>query len=255
MKQYANPPLVEAICDFHFEPGPAWDWTIPGLVYDRIRQDFPLKTQLDAAISVMFGMSPPAPNFPGMGRMQFRRADGAALVQLAPDNLTVNHLQPYPGWLRYREMIFNALAIYREVASPKGLRRVALRYINRIGIPRSALTEGSGAQIEDYVLSLPSVPESIPQTFSNWAQRIEIPLDSAPTTLILQSGTLPGDAASPVVFLLDLEISPPPQSPVALNAASEWIEQAHEHVDRIFEQCIGPKAKQLFESSHQETSA
>jgi uncharacterized protein (TIGR04255 family) len=33
---YPNPPLIEAICEFRFNPGQTWVWTVPGLIYNEI---------------------------------------------------------------------------------------------------------------------------------------------------------------------------------------------------------------------------
>lgn len=242
MRTYANPPILEAICDFQFAPGQTWDPTLLGLVYDRIKTDFPQKAQAPGPIlNVSFGPAPPV-----QGRMQFRREDGSALVQVGPDNLTVNHLRPYGGWPRYRDMIAHTLEVYRSVATPQGLTRIALRYINRLEVPADAIGESDDVQIGDYVLAQPTVPNGVESTFLNWAQRVEIPFDAAQTILVLQSGTLPASESFPFAFLLDLQMTPSPGPAVALNEVPTWLDQAHENIRTVFEQCLGPKARPLF---------
>src|SRR2546425_12443479 len=44
-RQYLNPPLVEAVCEFRFLPDTQWDLTIPGLMYEKIQDRFPHKEQ------------------------------------------------------------------------------------------------------------------------------------------------------------------------------------------------------------------
>ena len=244
MKTYANPPLIEAICDFHFIPSQPWDWTVFGLVYDRIKGGFPDKVQPPSPmLNVSIGPSLGGPVL-GAARMQFRREDGSALVQVGPDNLTVNHLTPYSGWPQYRDMIASVLAVYREVAAPQGLHRLALRYVNRINIPVE-LMGVRGVEIGDYMLAQPSVPDLVPQVFSSWAQRVETFFNDANMALVLQSGTGPGSEEFPVSFLLDLTMSPPLQ-PVVLDDALTWLDQAHMNIESVFEECLGPKARELF---------
>jgi hypothetical protein len=36
-RRYEETPLVEALCEFRFLGNEAWDWTIPGIVYERIK--------------------------------------------------------------------------------------------------------------------------------------------------------------------------------------------------------------------------
>ena len=250
MKKYANPPLIEAICDFHFIPGQPWDWTVLGLVYDQIKGEFPNKFQPPGPMFNVSIGTPPSGPMPGMVRMQFQREDGSALVQVGPDNLTINHLTPYSGWPGYRDMIAGTLSAYRGIAAPQGLSRIALRYVNRINIPARLMGE-FGVEIGDYVLAQPSVPDRIPQVFSSWAQRVEMSFDEANMVLVLQSGTGPGSEAFPVSILLDLTMSPPvqmlpPMQPIALDAALMWLEQAHTSIESVFEECLGPKARELF---------
>lgn len=45
VRKYKHPPIVEALCEFQFIPSQPWDITIPGLLYDRINSEFPVKQQ------------------------------------------------------------------------------------------------------------------------------------------------------------------------------------------------------------------
>ncbi len=247
MRQYANPPLVEAICEFQFLPGSPWDATVLGLVYERVKGEFPQKAQLPPPLfNLTIGASPQAGAAPA-SRMQFRRADNSALLQVGPDSLTVNHLSPYGGWPRFLAMIESALSAYREVAAPQGLKRLALRYINRICVP-AALVNAQGVPLSDYVLTYPNVPGQESAVFSQWAQRVEILGEGAPR-LVLQSGTAQSSQEFPIVILLDLEVSPADGQTVLLTEAANWLVQAHTRVEVMFEACLGPKARALFESS------
>lgn len=44
-RTYNNPPLIEAVCDFHFSSSQPWDWTIPGLFYELWVDMPPLSTE------------------------------------------------------------------------------------------------------------------------------------------------------------------------------------------------------------------
>lgn len=174
--------------------------------------------------------------------MQFLRDDERALIQVGPDLLTVNHLKPYPKWGAYQAMITHALQVYRQVANPKGLDRIGLRYINRIQIPESSF------EIEDYILAVPSVPHSVPQAFRVFIQRVEIPFERANGLLILQSAMgVPEESESArAALMLDLDFVSFDATSISLDAAVEWVGQAHDKVENTFEACITPKARALF---------
>src|SRR5882672_10952662 len=95
---YEEPPLIEAVCEFHFEPGHEWDWTIPGLIYPKLSKDFPKKREQRLfQLQVQAGPQEMTQSLKGQGaRMQFLKEDERALIQVGPDTLAINHLKPYP---------------------------------------------------------------------------------------------------------------------------------------------------------------
>jgi uncharacterized protein (TIGR04255 family) len=241
---YENPPIVEAVCEFHFEPSQPWDWTVPGLVYDKIKDEFPKKHQRNIVEVEMHAEQQQVAQRVkgGVAQMQFLRDDERALIQVGPDLLTVNHLKPYPKWGIYQAMIIHALQVYRQVANPKGLKRIGLRYINRIQVPEPIF------EIEDYLLAVPSVPQSVPQAFRVFIQRVEIPFERVNGLLILQSalGVPEESESAKSALMLDLDFVTLDATSVTLDAAMEWVGQAHDEVENTFEACITPKARALF---------
>src|SRR5690349_12984877 len=99
---YQKPPLVEALCEFRFDSAQPWDWTIPGLIYAQIKDEFPMKRE-QRTLELAIETSPEkTQQLRGdIGRMQFLRKDESALVQVGPDILAVNQLSPYPHWPRF----------------------------------------------------------------------------------------------------------------------------------------------------------
>jgi len=239
---YENPPVIEALCEFQFEPSQPWDWTIPGLLYDKIKAEFPKKRQQNV-VQVELRAEPEevARSIKGrVARMQFLRDDERALIQVGPDLLVVNHLKPYPRWAVFKRMIADALEVYRSIADPKAIRRAGLRYINRIEIPELLV------KIEDYLLAQPSVPDGVSQTFAAWVQRVDIPLRDANGLLVLQSGTLYEEGQQGTIFMLDLDFITLLVEAVTLDSVMEWVERAHDEVENTFEACITDKTRQLF---------
>jgi uncharacterized protein (TIGR04255 family) len=239
---YSNPPLIEALCEFQFEPSQPWDWTIPGLVYDKVKKEFPKKKQqsvIEMEARVEQDEFMPSIKRGGVARMQFLREDRTALVQVGPDLLVVNHLHPYPAWGKFKVMIEKALGTYREVANPKGIRRIGLRYINKLDIPVSQV------EIEDYVVSVPNVPQSIPQVFATWLQRVEIPFLESNGLMVLQAGSVKQESQSTISFLLDLDFISLRPKEIALETVMQWVETAHDEVEKTFEACITDKTRAL----------
>lgn len=242
-RTYKKPPVVEAVCEFRFEASQPWDWTIPGLIYDRIKSEFPKKRQqnvLEVAMQPGEGKISQEVKA-GIAKMQFLREDETALVQIGPDLLAVNHLRPYPAWPTFKTLILKQLQIYREVANPKSLKRIGLRYINRIDMRETDFT------VEEYFRALPNLPDPVPNIFASFMVRIEVPYEDIKSRLTFVFGTPPVKAEKPS-FMLDLDMFVLGKDAPQLDQVSDWTEAAHERVEKAFEGTFTDKTRrEIFE--------
>jgi uncharacterized protein (TIGR04255 family) len=80
------------VCEFQFSAARDWDWTIPGLLYSQIKEDFPKKRQ-EKAIEINIATQPGNVQQSlgeSLAKMQFLRDDETAMIQVGPDLLAVN---------------------------------------------------------------------------------------------------------------------------------------------------------------------
>jgi len=242
-RRYENPPVVEAICEFSFEPGQPWDGTLPGLIYNEIKEKFPKKQQ-QTGLGIGIQFAPPNPGLIStpvrremFSRLRFLSEDERTLVQIAPDLLTINKLKPYSSWNNLKPLILYTLEKYEKVARPKAIRHIGVRYINRIEIPVE------NVRVDDYIGALPTIPEQLPQEISAWMLRTEIPVNEG--LLIIQSGTLREAGQHGIVVMLDLNfIIAEKAFPTEL--AEKKIEVGHKNLGVAFEACISDAARALF---------
>jgi len=142
---YKRPPLIEALCEFHFDPNSPWDVTIFGDYYHHVRDEFPEKRQLpqmEMALEKREGGVISEVRDRGV-RMQFLRPDRSALVQLAPHLLVVNQLRPYASWEMFKMLIQARLNDYQSVTDAMPLGQVVLRYINLFECSAEAFSVGA----------------------------------------------------------------------------------------------------------------
>lgn len=240
-RKYNKPPIVEVVCELIFEPSQPWDWTIPGMLYSAVKENYPKKKQKNSLkLEFKTGLEQVPQNVSGgIERMQFYKDDETALIQIGPNNLSINHLKPYPDWEVYSQMIKEAYDEYTKISAPKFINRIGLRYINRIetGLKR--------VEIEDYLLAVPQIPKTMPQLYINWLQKTEIPYTENNGILILQSGSI-HEHDNNVTFLLDLDFITQQDHKIELANAIKWIEKAHEIIEISFEACITDEARKLF---------
>lgn len=229
-RAYRNPPLIEALCEFEFQAGQPWDWTVPGRIYERVRHEYPQRRERymgDVESHRRQAQS-------DLARLIFLHQDERSAIQVGLNLLAVNLLKPNSDWATFRTMIEQALAVYTEVAQPAQIQRIGLRYIYRIVLP--SLSEASR-----YVAFLPFVPEAIPHAPETWALRVDIPY-SEQEYLRLQSAALIDTPA----ILLDIEFATVQRYNPQANDWLQWLERAHTVIEEAFEASITPVARESF---------
>ncbi|MBU4231421.1 MAG: TIGR04255 family protein [Desulfobacterales bacterium] len=239
-KEIINYPIIEALCEFQFLSDQPWDLTIPGLIYEQVKNEFSAKKQ-QTGIGIGFqakgGIEQKIQMTP---RIQFLRPDGSALIQIGPNVLIINQLKPYPKWENFKPLILDKLEIYRQVSNPKGFKRILLRYINRF--------EFSGEKIElrDYFNYYPNIPPGIPQIHGPFNVRIEFSYREGRDRLMMTLGTAIPDKPGiiPLVFDIIYVLALPHTIP--LDQASDWLQIAHDEVNKTFNTSITEKCKALF---------
>jgi len=243
-RKYDNPPLIEALCEFRFLGEQAWDWTIPGILYEKIKADYPEKRQ-EGVLEVPVRPTPEAVLVElktGISKMQFFRADRSALVQVGPDLLAVNavpqgteHL--YPGWPAFKPEALKHLATYRAIANPRTLTRVGVRYINRVAVPT-----GEKFSLGRYFRVLPNLPAGLPQVLSTILINVEVPFDDLPGTLRFIFGSVSSEQPDVAHFLLDMEMYAAGEQVPDLDEVDGWLEKAHDRVEAAFDESFTEEA-------------
>lgn len=241
-RNYQHPPLIEALCEFQFV-SENWDLTIPGLVYQKIKKDYPNKHQVKMMeLEFQVKSSEISPKMRGdTDRMQFLNKEESGLVQVGQNLLAVNFLQPYPKWQNFRERIKEMLEVYKDIAHPAGIKRIGLRYINKIEIPVSEF------DLSDYFNLQPTLPKQIPSQFGPIFMRVEIPYSANDGLLVLTFASNPSAQPNNSSFILDLDFATPVEHGCKFDNYFDWIEVAHKNVEIAFEACIKDRARNLFQ--------
>lgn len=241
-KKYKNCPLIETVCEFQFINKEQWDATIPGVLYDRIKNEFPLKKQAKNYYQLV-GIQPDNELSNLTLLTQFYSQNEQRLIQVGKNTFTANCLKPYPHWEEYKPMILKNYKVYNEISSPLSIRQVALRYINKINIP---LTEGKNLSLKEYFNYYPHKPESIKGVMGSIDTIIQMPYESKRDILMLRLATLIPESEKEIPFLLQIDylMAKPEQLPI--SEIEDWLEKAHLAINTTFELSITDKCKDLF---------
>lgn len=245
-RKYRKPPVVEALCEIYFASS-TWDETVPGRFYDRVKGRFPLKRQQEvqeAEVAFSAEGEAAARVRKLAPRMQFLTERKDRLVQLSRDLLVINQLLPYPRFEDWEPEINFALAVYRELAEPKGASRLGVRYINKVVIPQPTIL------MEDYFTIYPRLPEALGDQQSPFMLRAEF-LRQRGHAVLVTFGSAPAEKPGESAHLLDLYDIFKPDTIMPLEAIREEVGLAHDNIEDAFESSITDGLRVLFEPEDQ----
>ena len=243
-RRYQRPPVIEALCEFRFKAGQPWDWTIPGLMWDRIRNDFPTKQSKTLLGPEQPKLSEiPAALVPGVSelgqsvtRMAFLAEAGTPVVQVGPDLLSVNALRPYPGWETFLALTLRQLEVYRSVVQPEGLERVGLRYINRVDLPGAELNLG------EFLRTGPAVPPGVRGTLTGFLSVADLAVEGSGLNLRFTLSSAKSDQPDGSSFIVDLDGSAAGLAAPPFQDVGAWLDQAHETMESAFDSTFADRA-------------
>jgi len=239
-RKYKTSPIIEALCEFRFDPSSRWDMTIPGLIYAEVKGTFErtrtAKVLETALIPQEKGIQQ---QFIASERSQLLRADEKALMQVGEHILVVNRLKPYDSWAEFLPLIQQGFGAYCGVAKPRGVARIGLRYINRVEIPSETL------RLDDYFLFHPATPPALSQSLAAFICGVQVAY-SEPQSMLKVELTNTTDAESSSAFMLDLDHFTLSPCDPAFDDVFAWIERAHSRVEAAFEACITDQLRNIF---------
>lgn len=233
-----HPLLIEAVCEFRFRADEEWDWAVPGMLYERIRDDFSERHQVQG-MGVHFDQTGKEPvvaiQSPRPDRMQFRRPDGSALVQVGQHLLTINYLRAYSAWEDFLALILQVLGEYEDITGPTPVERIGLRYINQIEV------QGDMPNVASYLTLVPPLTRSLDQPVRAFYQRYELQQTSPSGIIVHQTGTRPVEGNLPVL-ILDLDfVSDSVTHLDETHELEEWLDAAHTRIYEAFVDSLNPE--------------
>jgi uncharacterized protein (TIGR04255 family) len=242
-KKYANPPVEEAVCEFRMIPETRWDLTVPGLLYERLKETFPQKEQrMIQEVELTQGPEGLQQQIRTNERLGFFTEDRKMLAQVGPRLLVVNALKPYPHWEGFKPRIEMVWRNLQETIEAQGLERIGLRYINRIELPAQSIELG------DYFEFYPFVGKRLPQQMVSFLAGMEFSYADGRDHCRVQLAPIPlSGKEGKAAFILDLDYFLARPRGVAVADALAWVEEAHSRVEEVFEGCITDKLRNMFD--------
>jgi uncharacterized protein (TIGR04255 family) len=243
---YRNPPILEAIVTFVFRPSEPWNLTIPGRLYEKVREDYPeppgQQDVIEAGLGLTSDLHSSAPASVTLShkasRTVFRNQN--RLLLLGPNTLGVNCAEPYEGWESLFARSTKALEAYCDAADPSGIERVGLRYINRITIPKDRF------RLEDYFHITQQLPPEFGDQLNAFVDRAKLSWADIPAEMTFTWGSADDAESRGSVFILDFDLSWTQDASFAEGL--ERIQELRRRERLAFESVIRDELRSMFDA-------
>jgi uncharacterized protein (TIGR04255 family) len=242
MPHYDKAPITEALIDIRSEMSS--DLTLERLKTAKsLLPDYPLETERKMAhATFQIGVEVQASAEQKSWGFLYRNEGNTQVAQFRVDGFTFSRLEPYETWERLRDEARRIWNIYRELAKPKSITRVAVRYINVLQLP------GPSVEPEDYLNTFPVVSQELPanlRDFGPFILNLRMQQPDLKGTLVLNEGNAIPKKPDNIAIFLDLDLfveNPPTKSEDELWT---FLEKLRERKNQYFEACITDKTREL----------
>lgn len=165
--------------------------------------------------------------------------DKRHICQLQLGGFTLSRLAPYETWESLRTEARRLWNIYREIAQPTKVTRIAVRYVNRLDLPLPL------KDFRDFFRTVPEVSPALPQGLSGLFMQLQIPQSDISCMLILNETLVPPARAEVVSVVLDIDLFRQESLPPDDEEVWGLFEVLHARKNEVFEACITDRTREL----------
>lgn len=241
---YSRAPIIEAIFDIQTALPDTFKVEQFDLWYERLKKNYPEK-QIRREISASFTANPG--NEPRVEHSDkpighiLRNEEHGKVVQATMSGFTFSKLAPYTDWETFSAEAFALWQDYTKLTHPIGISRVALRYVNRIELPRTM------KNFQEYITTVPEIAEGLPHSLTEMFMRIVIPnIEKQITAIVTETIDAPNATNKSVPLIFDIDVFK--NIDLASNSQDIYsiFADLREYKNAIFEKSLTEKAKEGF---------
>ena len=199
-------PIVEAVIDIRVVPLVKWDETGLQAELKQRLPDFPkVETLREARVQIVPPGQPGKPAFEDVGcvGLKLHSNDNLHIVQFNKGAFVFSRLKPYADWGKFSQEALRLWAIYCELLKPTEVRRIGLRFINRIAIKQTTI------ELSDYYKYPPESLKGLNWPLAGYLHHdvMQVPETVYSVNVIKTVQNIPGE----IGLLLDIDVFMPSQ--------------------------------------------
>jgi uncharacterized protein (TIGR04255 family) len=232
-----NSPIIEVVCEFRFELENPNDATLPGRLYDIVKNEFPIIKNRNLGTVLPNDGNTNQAELLLTPLAQFYNLEENLLLQVGHNMLAVNSIKKYPTWEIFKPVILDSFRQYSEIAKPKSIVKIILQCINKIHI------DSKDFQLSDYFLYYPPSPGNITEPLTAFNMHIDTLLNHERDILtMINFSVLPDNGKEgQSAFILDLRYTMNKSGTLQFDQIDNWLETAHDELYKAFNASITEK--------------
>jgi uncharacterized protein (TIGR04255 family) len=238
-------PITEALIDFRVQPAEGLSTRKLEEAARRVEKEYPARSAVKtvhARLELGRGVVVPDFEHNEVGVL-VKSPDEKTQAQFRLNGFTLNRLEPYTSWDEIYPETKRLWRLYVEVAQPVAVVRLAARYINRLKLPLPV------ADLRDYLIEPPRIPESLPQALLAFLTRLVIHDSSLQQSAIVTQSSEPNPVdPDHATVLLDIDAFKEVNlKQVQQDEIDRVLGDLHEFKNNIFFGSITQRASEFFE--------
>lgn len=240
--RYANPPLIEAVCEIRFTEDTPWDPTISGLLYLKVQVEGFIKKEVRRIneIEIVYKKGEVAQAVTANNLVVFQTKEKNRLIQVGDRLISINMLKPYPGWQEFEKNINLAIRSLADVTEITEIKRIGLRYINQLEFP------GEKLNFSDYLNFYPFLGEALPKQHIAFITGCVFPFSELEANCKVELKSIDSGKPDTKAMILDIDFFTIKPMSRGADELLEYISVIHDEVEKVFESCITDKSRDIF---------
>ena len=146
------------------------------------------------------------------------------------------------NWEKFEAESRRLWSVYRRVARPTKVVRLAVRYLNRLDLPLPV------SNFEESLRTVPQIPAELPQGLAGYFMQLKMPMESIKSIALINEGIIE-EAIQPkaVSIVLDIDIFRTDDVPADEENIWRVMRELRKAKNQVFEASITEKARELFQ--------
>lgn len=240
---YPNAPIVESVFDIQVEQSEGVTIEQIETFHNYVKDRFPkVEKRAKGQARVRISEQGPSLDSPSVNLMGFRYSSDLEkkIVQARLDGFSFNKLKPYESWEAFSSEAHQLWDLYTKIAQPIKIKRMALRYINRIEIPLPI------SDFKEYILTIPEIAPTLPQGLANFLMMLVIPNPEIRATAVINEVMEEVTVQQTLPLIFDIDVFKIVNYNINYDELWKEFDQLRVFKNDIFFNSMTDKAKELF---------